>query len=257
MNDLDHNNTLPDRSEPAVSAPPTPSQPQSQQMQPMQQINVTASNDGTAIGIINGNPTLEMTPELLDAAAQIFGNKMVQFLQQTQGTLSLRPDEIKEQTHTYTTHAVEWAKLDQTRFNVFVIENENYDCGAFSIGRRVALTKNTSLEYKDHFRPLTPDLIAELANMPCIFAVRNPEFKKASEFYPAFLGKLTGIQRQGENLRFNFVVFATLKQQFINDNIRAFRLTTATVRNQLDEEHWSIRRGNLLQIAADMGIEIR
>ena len=154
-------------------------------------------------------------------------------------------------------HAAEWALLNTERFNVFVLENEKYDCGSFCIGRRVALAKNTLPDYRDYYRPLTQPLIQELLNMPCIFAVRNQSFKRAPEHYPAFVGRLTDITCQGENIRFRFITCGRLRQQFINDNIRSFNLLTTTVRNQLDEEHWSIRTGNLLQIADAVGIEIK
>ena len=73
----------------------------------------------------------------------------------------------------------------------------------------------------------------------------------------SFVGRLTDITCQSENIRFRFVTCGKLRQQFINDNIRSFNLLTTTVRNQLDEEHWSIRTGNLLQIADAVGIEIK
>lgn len=195
-------------------------------------MTVTASGEGTAIGMANGDVHLDAGPQVMALLQQMIG---------TQQNVS---------------HAAEWATLNTERFNVFVLENEKYDCGAFSIGRRVALELHTPDEYRTYFKPLTEPLISELMKMPCIFASKNQDFMTATEYYPAFLGKLTGIECQGENIRFHFVSFKNIRQQFINDNIRAFRLGVTTVRNQLDVEHWSIRTGNLLQIAADMGITV-
>ena len=200
---------------------------------PAPQMNVTASKGATAIGQVVGDVRLEMGPEAVALLRHIIGN---------QQTVS---------------HAAEWALLNQERFSVFVLENERYDCGSFCIGRRVALTKNTLPDYGEYYRPLTQPLIQELLNMPCIFAVRNPNFKRVPEHYPAFVGRLTEIICQSENIRFRFVTCGRLRQQFINDNIRSFNLLTSTVRNQLDEEHWSIRTGNLLKIADAVGIEIK
>lgn len=197
------------------------------------QMNISATDGGTAIGQVYGDVRIDATEEMV---AQIVA-KMV--------------GEKNE------SHAAEWALLNQARFNVFVLENERYDCGSFCIARRVALAKNTLPDYRDYYRPLTPVLIQELLNMPCIFAVRNQSFKRAPDHYPAFVGRLTDITCQSENIRFRFVTCGKLRQQFINDNIRSFNLLTTTVRNQLDEEHWSIRTGNLLQIAAAVGIEIK
>lgn len=196
-------------------------------------VNVSAYGEGIAVGALYGNINLNATPETLAVALRMLGSQ--------------QPS---------ASHAAEWASLDTDRYNVFVIENEKYDCGAFCIGRRVAL-KNTKPEHKDYFRPLTDSLIQELLNMPCLFTVRNFNYKSIPNYYPAFLGKLNSIQCQGENIKFSFPPFAQLRQQFINDNIKAFGLLSRTVRNQLDEEHWSIRSGNLLQIAANLGIEIK
>ena len=154
-------------------------------------------------------------------------------------------------------HAAEWALLNTDIFNVFVIENERYDCGAFCIDRKTALQKNTSARYRDHFKPLTPALISELLAMPCLFASRNQNFKTALPYYPAFVGKLTEIVCQGKTIKFKFITCGQFYQQFINENIHTFSLLSTSVRNQLDEEHLCIRQGNLLQIAANVGIEIR
>ncbi len=197
------------------------------------QMNVSATDGGTAIGQVYGDVRIDATEEMVaQIVAKMIGSKNE-------------------------SHAAEWALLNTERFNVFVLENERYDCGSFCIGRRVALAKNTLPDYRDYYRPLTQPLIQELLNMPCIFAVRNQSFKKAPDHYPAFVGRLTDITCQGENIRFRFITCGRLRQQFINDNIRSFNLLTTTVRNQLDEEHWSIRTGNLLQIADAVGIEIK
>jgi hypothetical protein len=197
------------------------------------QMNVSATDGGTAIGQVYGDVRIDATEEMVaQIVAKMIGPKNE-------------------------SHAAEWALLNQERFNVFVLENERYDCGSFCIGRRVALAKNTLPDYRDYYRPLTEPLIQELLNMPCIFAVRNQSFKRAPEHYPAFVGRLTDITCQGENIRFRFITCGRLRQQYINDNIRSFNLLTTTVRNQLDEEHWSIRTGNLLQIADAVGIEIK
>ena len=199
-----------------------------------QQMSVTASQNATAIGVVNGDVHLEVGPEVISLLQQITG--------------------VQQQA---VSHAAEWAALNTERFNIFVLENEKYDCGAFSISRRVALRLHTPEEYVAHFKPLTEPLMQELLDMPCIFAIKNQDFMTATEYCPAFLGKLTQIQCQDETIRFRFTTFCNFRQQFINDNIRAFGLGVTTVRNQLDVEHWSIRNGNLLQIAADLGIEIK
>lgn len=195
------------------------------------QITISASQNGVAIGQVNGNIHLEAGAELISLLQQMTGSDTA-------------------------SHAADWALLSNELFNVFVVESEKYDCGSFSIAKQTALMKYTSEEHKEHFGLLSPAVIEELKNMPCIFAARNQGFKTARTNYPAFVGKLTEITCQGEQIKFKFVVCGKLKQQFINENISLFNLLDTTVRNQLDEEHWSIRTGNLLEIADMIGIEI-
>lgn len=197
------------------------------------QMNVSATDGGTAIGQVLGDVRIDATEAMVaQIVAKMIGEKNE-------------------------SHAAEWALLNTERFNVFVLENERYDCGCFSVAKRIALTKNTRPEHSDYFRSLKPPLIQELMNMPCLFAVRNQNFKRAPEHYPAFVGKLTEIVPQGDCIKFRFVSCGKFRQQFINENIHLFNLLSSTIRNQLDEEHWSIRSGNLLEIADQIGIEIK
>ena len=201
---------------------------------PTQQTNVVASGNALAIGINYGNMIINLPPEAIASLPFLIGNPQPQV-----------------------SHIAEWTQLNRSIFNVFVLRNEKYNKGSFSISKRVALTKLTPGYYQEHFRPLTSALIDELQNMPCIFAIKNSDYMTASEGCPAFLGKLKEICCQEETIRFEFEAFCAFKSKFINEHIRDFNLGLTTVRNQLDVEHWSIREGNLIQIAESLGLEIK
>ena len=201
---------------------------------PTQQINVEASGNGLAIGNNYGNMIINLPPEAIALLPNLLGN--------------LQPQ---------VSHIAEWTQLSRSIFNVFVLRNEKYDRGSFSISKRVALTQLTPEYYQEYFRPLTSALIGELLNMPCIFAIKNDDYMTAYEGCPAFLGKLKEIRCQEETIRFEFEAFCAFKSKFINEHIRDFNLVVTTVRNQLDVEHWSIREGNLIQIAERLGLEIK
>ena len=197
---------------------------------PMQ---VSATESGTAIGQVFGDVRLEMGPEAITLLKQIIGNQQ----------------DIS--------HAAEWALLSTEMFHVFVLENEKYNCGTFSITKRLSLTKHTPTKYADHFRPLSPQLISELIGLPCLFAIRNQDFKVAPTYFPAVVGRLKEIIPQGDCIKFTFVKCGEFRQQFINENPQLFNILSRPLKNQLDEEHWSIRTGNLLEIAANIGVEIK
>lgn len=76
------------------------------------------------------------------------------------------------------THTVEWASLSRTHYCLFVLENEEYKDGVFSIAKDRALQKYTLREVRDKYRTLCPDSIANLKQMPCIFAKRNMYYRR-------------------------------------------------------------------------------
>jgi len=199
---------------------------------PAPPMTVTASGNGTSIGVVNGDVHLEVNPDVMALLTKLAGNATAE------------------------SHATEWALLSTESFQLFVLENEKYNCGTFSISKRLALTKFTLPEYTEHFKPLSPQLINELLNMPCIFAMRNQTHKMAPALYPALVGKLKEIIPQGDCIKFSFVICGKLRQQFINENIQIFNLLSRPLKNQLDEEHWCIRSGNLLEIVDRIGVRI-
>lgn len=153
-------------------------------------------------------------------------------------------------------HKLEWASLSQASYCLFVLENEDYNYGAFSIAKNSALRKYTSSEHKERYVDLTPVAIAELANMPCIFAKRNMHFGHTEPSHPALLGRITDIRVQGETIKICFVGFQGIQQQLLNENIVLLGLAHASLRNELDEEHWSIKNGNLIEVIARLHIDI-
>ncbi len=151
-------------------------------------------------------------------------------------------------------HALEWASLSHEQFCLFVLDNENYSNGSFAISKDRALSKYT--QDADYFRPLTPSLIGEILKMPCIFSKRNLHHRFTDADHPVIYGKLTEIIPQGSVIRFHFELFKVDYQQTINQNMTLFGLMQRPLHNQLDEEHWCIRSGNLPAVLAKLGIVI-
>ena len=153
-------------------------------------------------------------------------------------------------------HTLEWASLSQKSYCLFVLENEDYNCGAFSIAKSCALRKYTGSEHKERYVDLTPAAVAEIASMPCIFAKRNMHFGHTEPSHPALLGRITDMRVQGETIKICFTGFQGIRQQLLNENIVLLGLAHASLRNELDEEHWSIKNGNLIDVIARLHIDI-
>lgn len=155
------------------------------------------------------------------------------------------------------THAMEWASLSKDCYCLFVLENEEYNEGVFSISKDRALQKHTLTEIRDKYKMLSLDNIAELKQMPCIFAKRNMRYKETEPRHPALAGRICDIVPQGEVIKIRFNGFQAFPQQILNQNISLLHMASAPLRNELDLEHWAIKRCNLIDAFAAMNIEIK
>ena len=154
-------------------------------------------------------------------------------------------------------HAIEWAEMDKERYCLFVLENEKYNTGSFCIPIKKAL-KYTDDFTRRNLLGLTSADKGMIKSMPCIFTMRNKQFKKTDDCYPFMVGKVTDIEVQCDNIKFTFVTFQPpFKQNILNDNMKKLGMKEVTCRNQLDEEHWAVINGNLIKIGREIGIEVR
>ena len=155
-----------------------------------------------------------------------------------------------------TNDPIEIGRLRRDYYNLFVIEDETYQDGSFAISRSDALTRYT--HDADHFRPMTADVIAEIESMPCIFALRNDNFSSCSENWLCVTGKLTSVSVHGSVIKFVFKYYApAIPQNLLNQNAESFGLATSSLRTELDDEHWAIKRIDLLSVLKDQNYEIR
>lgn len=151
---------------------------------------------------------------------------------------------------------MEIGRLRRDYYNLFVIEDETYQDSSFSISRRDALTRYT--QDAEHFRSLTADIIAEIESMPCLFTLRNDDFSRCNDNWVCVAGKLSKITVHGSVIKFKFRYYApAIPQNLLNQNAELFGLATSSLRNELDDEHWAIKKIDLLSILKDQNYEIR
>lgn len=151
---------------------------------------------------------------------------------------------------------VEIGRLRRDYYNLFVIEDETYQDGSFSISRSDALTRYT--HDAEHFRPMTADIISEIESMPCLFTIRNDNFSRCSDNWVCVAGKLSKITVHGSVIKFKFGYYApAIPQNLLNQNAKLFGLATSSLRNELDDEHWAIKKIDLLTRLKDQNYEIR
>ena len=155
------------------------------------------------------------------------------------------------------THTLEWASLCRTHYCLFVLENEEYKDGVFCIAKDRALLKYTPQNVRRRYKNICPETIAELRQMPCIFAKRNMYYKRTEEHHPFLAGRICDVVPQGESIKIYFCGFQAIPQQILNQNIKSLHMVSSALRNELDEEHWSIKECDLPGVFASLDIEIK
>lgn len=155
------------------------------------------------------------------------------------------------------THIMEWASLSRTHYCLFVLENEEYKDGVFSIAKDRALQKYTPKDVRDKYRMLNPANMDELRKMPCIFTKRNMYYKRTEPHHPALVGRISNAVPQGEVIKIYFSGFQAFSQQILNQNTTLLHMASAPLRNELDVEHWAIKECNLIDAFVAMNIEIK
>ena len=155
------------------------------------------------------------------------------------------------------THTMEWASLSRTHYCLFVLENEEYKDGVFSIAKDRALQKYTPKDVRDKYRMLNPANMDELRKMPCIFTKRNMYYKRTEPHHPALVGRISNAVPQGEVIKIYFSGFQAFSQQILNQNTTLLHMASAPLRNELDVEHWAIKECNLIDAFVAMNIEIK
>ena len=195
------------------------------------QVNIVSSGNGISVGMVSGDINLQPTKEDLEFLFSKYGTKA------------------------RASHAAEWACLNPGSFHLFVLESDIHGEGTFSITKEEAL-RYTSQDIITQVLPLSGKSISPLLNMPCLFTLKNQFFCSTPDYCPAYLGKLTDIRVQKDLVLFQYTTYKQFRQQLVNEHLTDFALQSSTYRNQLDEVHWSIRKGNLMRIAYDIGLTV-
>ena len=191
--------------------------------------------DGIQIGTFTGTLNAEFPPEALNYMRMFFSGAPV-----CSGS-----------------NAIVWNTLHHGLYNLFVLENETYSNGSFSISKNCALKKYTDIRLQKKYRPLNRACIEELKSIPSIFAMRNKAFKTTTPEHVAYVGQITDIFIQKNAVKFCFRGFQPIYQELLNKNAALLALNSCSGRNELDEEHWSIKVCNLAEQFMKMGITIQ
>ena len=169
-----------------------------------------------------------------------------------QGTINIISDNPKEKSRKY-----EWLSLSREYYCLFVLDNEIYNDGVFSIPKSISLEECTTSEIREEFKTLNHSNIEAIRKMPCIFAEKNKSPQTAMGNQQAKVGRITNVVIQEDFIKFYFDIFLVFPQQCINQNISLFNLKTASMRNELDMEHWAIKLCDMIETLSKLNIDIQ
>lgn len=210
--------------------------------------------------LVPENPPSQSLIQMLNAGNgtqihTVSGDYVVNLILRTAEDISAVQELIKVGKDSSCTLA-ELAIMNQDKFNVFVLENEDFKNGVFNLTNGKCLKKHISKENLKKYGKGDPAAFAELKTFPCIFATRNLEYKKTSEYHVALLGRLAEITPQRGHIKFSFNVCKEVNQNKLNRNMKYLGMFERDARNELDDEGWSVKDGCLLNNLRTIGVEL-
>lgn len=233
---------------------------------PVEQRNFIQHGDGTQIGEVDGDVNItnniNVTDEQLKRVlTDIFKGSIPVSVPDNSGTpsnTSVRNTASRPASPAprFVSHAMEWASLNRESYNLFVLENEDYNNGSFCISKGCALRYTEQDDY-DAYHLLKMDDIERIKHMPCIFAKRNTYYGRTDAYQPLVFGRIIDVINQGDIIKFVFQGFQANPQQQLNENAAEIKIARASLRNEFDEEHWSIKRADLISTIERLGIVIK
>ena len=150
----------------------------------------------------------------------------------------------------------ELAIMPQHKFNVFVVENEEFRDGVFTLPKAKCLKVHMTNANKELYKKASPETLLGLRKYPCIFATKNISYTRTSDQHVALLGRITDVICQEHVIKFTFEVCEEIKQNILNANARYLGLFEKEAKNELDDSGWALKDGNLLDKLQMIGINL-
>lgn len=209
-------------------------------------------------------PVVASQGQLPAAAAQLINNGNGPQIACVKGDVNIGPNftkkDVEELIRSITTNRVDPMRLSSLRsgkYNLFVVENEEFKTGSFSIPLSKCMTKNISRENKNRYGAMDAGAFAELKQFPCIFAARNQEFLRTTETHQAIFGVIDDLKLQGDLVKVAYLPYMIFCQNILNDHPAQFGLFAKPVRNEMDACHWTVKDVDLIQILKVFGVDVQ
>ena len=146
--------------------------------------------------------------------------------------------------------------LNMDYYNLFVIGDETFCDGHFTVPKDRALTESTSPEVKEQFSALSEDAISQIKTFPSLFASENHSYGKTDDAHQACFGIVTDVKVQDNGIKIHFRPLWAVPQQKLNEIAFNIALQRASSFNELNRTHWAIKKVNLIEELKAAGISV-
>ena len=146
--------------------------------------------------------------------------------------------------------------LNMDYYNLFVLGDETYYDGHFTVPKDRALTECMSQEAKDQFSALGKDAVSQIKTFPSIFACENHGYGKTDDTHQAYFGLVTDVKIQDNGIKIHFRPLSTIPQQRLNEIAFQIAIQGASSFNELNRTHWAIKKVNLIEELKAAGISV-
>lgn len=146
--------------------------------------------------------------------------------------------------------------LNMDYYNLFVIGDETFCDGHFTVPKDRALTESMSSEVKAQFAALSEDAISQIKTFPSLFASENHGYGKTDDAHQACFGIVTDVKIQDNGIKIHFYPLWAVPQQKLNEIAFNIALQGASSFNELNRTHWAIKKVNLIEELKAAGISV-
>lgn len=150
-------------------------------------------------------------------------------------------------------------ELNTNYYNLFVVDNETFgteNVGYFTIPKNKALTESITPELKSRYAPLSEEAIEEIKTFPAIFASLNHGQAQTDDEHYAYFGFVTDIKPQDNGIKICFYIPSVIPQQKLNEYADNFGIVGASMANELNQTHWTIKEVDLIRQLKTINVSV-
>lgn len=160
--------------------------------------------------------------------------------------------EEEDQDNTY-------VDFDAEFFNLFVVDVDKVSSkGSFTISKEESLSECMAQDLSDDVLRLTDTGKVFLKTLPCLFAPKNKRHNEEWKNQKAKIGIITKIDDNPANeIRIEYQTLKPVSKFLINESRERLSIEGRPRYNELDNQHWTVKKVNLFKALKDMGFAVK